>query len=67
MFGGAVGLFNGLVVTRLKVNSLIATIATMMILQGGVFLYSREAVQNRHQLAPSPRSAPATSARSRSR
>jgi ribose transport system permease protein len=48
LFGGAVGLFNGLVVTRLKVNSLIATIATMMILQGSVFLYSREAVQNRH-------------------
>ena len=49
LFGGLVGLFNGLVVTRLKVNSLIATIATMMILQGGVFLYTREAVQNRHQ------------------
>lgn len=49
-FGGAVGLFNGLVVTRLKVNSLIATIATMMILQGGVFLYTREAVQNHHQI-----------------
>lgn len=48
LFGGLVGLFNGLVVTRLKVNSLIATIATMMILQGGVFLYTREAVQNRH-------------------
>ena len=51
LFGGLVGLFNGLVVTRLKVNSLIATIATMMILQGGVFLYTREAVQNRHQQA----------------
>src|SRR5882724_5937938 len=51
LFGGAVGLFNGLVVTRLKVNSLIATIATMMILQGSVFLYSREAVQNHHHLA----------------
>ncbi len=51
LFAGAVGLFNGLVVTRLKVNSLIATIATMMILQGGVFLYTREAVQNRHQMA----------------
>ncbi|HHY48462.1 MAG TPA: ABC transporter permease, partial [Alphaproteobacteria bacterium] len=50
LFGGAVGLFNGLVVTWLRVNSLIATIATMMILQGGVFLYSREAVQNHHQL-----------------
>lgn len=48
LFGGAVGLLNGLVVTRLRVNSLIATIATMMILQGGVFLYSREAVQNHH-------------------
>ncbi len=50
LFGGAVGLFNGVVVTWLRVNSLIATIATMMILQGGVFLYSREAVQNHHQL-----------------
>lgn len=49
-FGGAVGLFNGLVVTRLRVNSLIATIATMMMLQGGVFLYTREAVQNHHHL-----------------
>lgn len=48
LFGGVVGLFNGLVVTRLKVNSLIATIATMMILQGSVYLYSREAVQNKH-------------------
>lgn len=48
LFGGLVGLFNGLVVTRLKVNSLIATIATMMILQGSVYLYSREAVQNKH-------------------
>lgn len=48
LFGGAVGLFNGFVVTRLRVNSLIATIATMMVLQGGVFLYSREAVQNYH-------------------
>jgi len=47
-FGGLVGLFNGLVVTKLRINSLIATIATMMILQGGVFLYSREAVQNKH-------------------
>ncbi|WP_421723132.1 ABC transporter permease [Bauldia sp.] len=49
-FGGAVGLFNGLVVTKLRVNSLIATIGTMMILQGGVFLYTREAVQNRHHI-----------------
>lgn len=49
-FGAFVGLVNGLVVTRLKVNSLIATIGTMMILQGGVFLYTREAVQNHHHL-----------------
>jgi ribose transport system permease protein len=49
-FGGFVGLVNGLIVTRLKVNSLIATIGTMMILQGSVFLYSREAVQNHHHL-----------------
>jgi ribose transport system permease protein len=49
-FAGLVGVCNGLVVTRLKVNSLIATIATMMILQGSVFLYSREAVQNHNQL-----------------
>lgn len=51
MFGGAVGLWNGLVVIRLKVNALIATIASMMVLQGGVFLYTREAVQNHHHLA----------------
>jgi ribose transport system permease protein len=50
-FGAAVGLVNGLVVTRLRVNSLIATIAMMMVLQGGVFLYTREAVQNHHQIA----------------
>lgn len=49
-FGGLIGLFNGLVVTRLRVNSLIATIATMMALRGGVFLYTREAVQNHHQI-----------------
>ncbi|RUT32497.1 ABC transporter permease [Arsenicitalea aurantiaca] len=49
-FGASVGLFNGLVVTRLRVNSLIATIATMMILQGGIYLYTREAVQNRHSI-----------------
>ena len=51
LFGGAVGLLNGLVVTRLGVNSLIATIATLMMLQGGVYLYTREAVQNGHQIA----------------
>lgn len=50
-FAGAVGLVNGLVVTRLRVNSLIATIGMMMMLQGGVYLFTREAVQNHHQLA----------------
>ena len=49
-FAGAVGLVNGLVVTRLRVNSLIATIGTMMMLQGGVYLFTREAVQNHNQL-----------------
>ena len=49
-FSGFVGLVNGLVVTRLRINSLIATIGTMMMLQGGVYLFTREAVQNHHQL-----------------
>jgi ribose transport system permease protein len=49
-FAGGVGVVNGLVVTRLKVNSLIATIGTMMMLQGGVYLFTREAVQNHHRL-----------------
>ncbi|CCV08526.1 D-ribose transporter subunit; membrane component of ABC superfamily [Mesorhizobium metallidurans STM 2683] len=49
-FSGGVGLFNGLVVTRLRVNSLIATIGTMMMLQGGVYLFTREAVQNHNRL-----------------
>ena len=52
--GGAVGLFNGFVVTVLRVNSLIATIASLMILQGGVFVFTREAVQNHHQLPAFP-------------
>ncbi|MDR3493508.1 MAG: ABC transporter permease [Ancalomicrobiaceae bacterium] len=50
-FAGAVGLVNGIVVTLLRVNSLIGTIGTMMMLQGGVYLFTREAVQNHHQLA----------------
>ena len=50
LFGGLVGLANGVIVTRLKVKSLIATIATMMILQGSVFLYSHQAIQNGSQL-----------------
>jgi ribose transport system permease protein len=50
-FSSFVGLANGIVVTRLRINSLIATIGTMMMLQGGVYLFTREAVQNHHQLA----------------
>jgi L-arabinose transport system permease protein len=38
--GTAVGLFNGLVVARLKINSLIATLATMEIVRGLAFLVS---------------------------
>ena len=49
-FAGGIGLANGLVVTRLRVNSLIGTIGMMMMLQGGVYLFTREAVQNHHQL-----------------
>jgi ribose transport system permease protein len=48
--GALTGLANGLVRTRLKVNSLIGTIAMMMILRGGVYTYRIAAVQNYHQL-----------------
>lgn len=48
--GAIVGFVNGIVRTKLKVNSLIGTIAMMMILRGGVYLYSLAAVQNYHQL-----------------
>lgn len=48
--GALVGLVNGLVRTKLKVSSLIGTIAMMMVLRGGVYLYSLAAVQNYHQL-----------------
>lgn len=54
LFAAAVGLFNGFVVTILRVNSLIATIASLMILQGSVFIFSREAVQNHHQIGLFP-------------
>jgi ribose transport system permease protein len=50
-FAGGVGLINGLVATKLKVNSLIGTIGMMMMLQGGVYLFTREAVQNHHRIA----------------
>jgi ribose transport system permease protein len=49
--GAVTGLANGLVRTKLKVNSLIGTIAMMMILRGAVYLYKIEAVQNYHGLA----------------
>jgi len=48
--GAVVGLVNGLVRTKLKVNSLIGTIAMMMILRGMVYIYSIAAIQNYHQL-----------------
>ena len=48
--GAVVGIINGLVRTKLGVNSLIGTIAMMMILRGGVYMYSMAAVQNYHQL-----------------
>jgi ribose transport system permease protein len=47
--GALTGLANGLVRTKLKVNSLIGTIAMMMILRGGVYIYRIAAVQNYHQ------------------
>lgn len=46
--GALTGLVNGLVRTRLKVNSLIGTIAMMMALRGGVYIYRVAAVQNFH-------------------
>jgi ribose transport system permease protein len=44
------GFINGVVRTKLKVNSLIGTIAMMMILRGGVYIYRIAAVQNYHSL-----------------
>ena len=55
LFGAGVGLINALVATVLRVNSLIGTIAMMMMLQGGVYLFTREAVQNHHQLPLFPK------------
>jgi ribose transport system permease protein len=48
--GAVAGLVNGIVRTKLKVNSLIGTIAMMMILRGMVYIYSIAAIQNYHQL-----------------
>ena len=49
--GALVGLINGLVRTKLKVSSLIGTIAMMMILRGMVYIYRIAAVQNYHGLS----------------
>lgn len=54
-FGASVGIINAFVTTVLRVNSLIGTIAMMMMLQGGVYLFTREAVQNHHQLPLFPK------------
>lgn len=54
-FGAGVGLVNSFVTTVLGVNSLIGTIAMMMMLKGGVYLFTREAVQNHHQLPLFPK------------
>ena len=43
-----IGLINGLVRTMLNVNSLIATLAMMLILQGSVYIYSMAAIYNTH-------------------
>jgi ribose transport system permease protein len=48
--GALTGLVNGLVRTKLKVNSLIGTIAMMMALRGGAYVYRVAAVQNYHGL-----------------
>jgi ribose transport system permease protein len=44
------GFINGIVRTKLRVNSLIGTIAMMMVLRGGVYIYRVAAVQNYHSL-----------------
>jgi ribose transport system permease protein len=44
------GFVNGVVRTKLRVNSLIGTIAMMMVLRGGVIIYRVAAVQNYHSL-----------------
>ena len=43
-----VGLTNGLIRTVLSVNSLIGTLAMMLILQGSVYVYSMAAIYNTH-------------------
>jgi len=48
LLGAFVGLINGIVRTKLRVSSLIGTIAMLMILRGSVYLYSLAAIQNFH-------------------
>jgi len=48
VFCFVIGLINGLVRTVLNVNSLIATLAMMLILQGSVYVYSMAAIYNTH-------------------
>ena len=48
--GAFVGLINGIVVARFNVTAMIGTIAMMMILRGGVYLYSMASIQNFHHL-----------------
>jgi|TARA_B110000495_G_scaffold196264_1_gene204879 ribose transport system permease protein len=50
LFCFCIGLINGLVRTILNVNSLIATLAMMLILQGSVYVYSMAAIYNTHLL-----------------
>ena len=50
LFCFLIGLINGLVRTVLNVNSLIATLAMMLILQGSVYIYSMAAIYNTHLL-----------------
>lgn len=48
--GAITGMLNGIIRTKFKVNSLIGTIAMMMILRGGVIIYHIEAIQNYHSI-----------------
>ena len=50
LFCFCIGLIKGLVRTILNVNSLIATLAMMLILQGSVYVYSMAAIYNTHLL-----------------
>lgn len=44
LLGAAIGLFNGLVIMRLRVAPFIVTLGTMSIIQGAVFLYTKNPV-----------------------